>query len=455
MSTEPTQETTEPAYPSPAYAWYVVGVLMVAYTFSFIDRQILSLMSRDIIAEFDLSTTQYSLLAGFAFALFYTVLGLPIGMAADRFSRRWIIGAGITIWSLMTAACGFAIGFWSLFAARVGVGVGEAALSPSAYSMISDYFPPKTLGLALGTYGMGIYIGSGLAFIIGGTVVGAVSGTDIILPLIGSMTGWKAVFVIVGVPGLLVALLMVTVREPFRRGLKRAGPEGKADDVPFSAVLKHVFERKGAYFSHFMGIAPLSLIGYGSAVYVPLFFYTVHDSSPQVVGLWFGLAVLIMGPLGVVVGGILADQLRLKGYSDCYLRVPAIAALLLIPVNIAFPLVDDPFWAFVILFPGSFIGAMPFGAGPAGLQAITPNQMRAQVSALYLFTVNIIGLGIGPLIIGGMTDLFFTGEGGLRYAMIVVFTAAALWSMAVLFFGFKPFAKCIDEAEGVQIAKQF
>jgi MFS family permease len=316
-------------------------------------------------------------------------------------------------------------------------------------------FPTKTLGLALGTYGMGIYIGSGLAFIIGGTVVGAVSGTDIILPLIGAMTGWKAVFVIVGIPGLLVALLMFTVREPFRRGLKRAGPEGKADNVPFSAVLKYVFERKRTYFSHFMGIASLSLIGYGSAVYAPLFFYTVHDSSPQIVGSWFGLAVLIMGPLGVVVGGILADQLRLKGYSDCYLRVPALAALLLIPINIAFPLVEDPFWAFAILFPGSFIGAMPFGAGPAGLQAITPNQMRAQVSALYLFTVNIIGLGIGPLIIGAMTDLFFTGEGGLRYAMIVVFTAAALWSMAVLFFGFKPFAKCVEEPEGVEVAKQF
>jgi MFS family permease len=294
---------------------------------------------------------------------------------------------------------------------------------------------------------MGIYIGSGLAFIIGGSVVQAVQGTQVLMPMIGEVAGWQATFIIVGLPGLLIALLMLTVREPIRRGIKQAAADSKPAGVPFSEVLKFVKERRRAYGAHFLGIAPLSLIGYGSSIYVPLFFYRTHDATPGEVGLVFGIAVLIMGPLGIVAGGALADWLRQRGYGDAYLRVPALAALLSIPINIAFPLVDSTTLAFVILFPGAFVGAMPFGAGPAGLQAITPNQMRAQVSALYLFTVNIIGLAIGPLFIGWMTDSVFGDPMDLRYSIIIVFTIAAIWSIGVLWSGFKPFSKCAEEAE--------
>jgi len=448
MSTSPPH--AEPPYPRPAYAWYVVGVLMVAYTFSFIDRQILSLLSGEIIRDLGLSDTEYALLAGFAFALFYTFLGVPIGMAADRLSRRWIIIGGITVWSLMTAACGFARSFWLLFAARVGVGVGEAALSPPAYSLITDYFPPRRLGMALGTYGMGIYIGSGLAFIVGGSVVQAVSGSLVDMPLLGAMKGWQATFIMVGLPGLLIALLMLTVKEPYRRGLQRASGAEAPAAVPLKEVLGFMRVRWRAYSALSLGIAPLSLIGYGSAIYIPLFFYRTHETAPGTVGLWFGLAVLLMGPLGIVAGGALADHWRRRGKPDCYLRVGALSALLLIPLNIIFPLVGDPAWAFAILFPGSFIGAMPFGAAPAGIQAITPNQMRAQASAVYLFTVNMIGLGLGPVLIGWLTDNVFTGPADLRYSVIVVFTAASLWSIAVLRWGYKPFRRYVEEAENWQ-----
>ncbi|MFN3233533.1 MAG: spinster family MFS transporter [Alphaproteobacteria bacterium] len=442
-----TSSNAEPPYPRPAYAWYVVAVLMVAYTFSFIDRQILSLLSTEVIRDLQLTDSEFGLLAGFAFALFYTVLGIPIGIAADRYSRRGIIATGIAVWSLMTAACGFTRSFLELFLARMGVGVGEAALSPPAYSMITDYFPPKTLGVALGTYGMGIYIGSGLAFIVGGAVVGAVSGQMVPMPLVGDMKGWQATFVIVGLPGLLVALMMLTVREPYRRGVQRSGPNGAVVSVPFSEVLAFVRKRWRTYGAHFLGFAPLSLIGYGSSVWTPAFFYRTYGEAPADVGLIFGLAVLIMGPLGIVAGGALADRWRRNGMSDSYLRAGALAALILIPVNVATPLMPSPEYAYLLLFPGAFLGAMPFGVAPAAIQAITPNQMRAQVSAIYLFTVNMIGLGLGPWLIGWMTDNVFGDPQDLRYSLAIAGLVTGLWAVLVLRSGFGPFRRCAKEAE--------
>ncbi len=444
MSTSP---HAEPPYPRPAYAWYVVGVLMVAYTFSFIDRQILSLLSTEVIRDLQLTDSEFGLLAGLAFALFYTLLGVPIGIAADRYSRRGIIMTGIAVWSLMTAACGFTRNFFELFLTRMGVGVGEAALSPPAYSMITDYFPPKTLGVALGTYGMGIYIGSGLAFIVGGAVVGAVSGQMVPMPLVGEMKGWQATFIIVGLPGLLVALMMLTVREPYRRGVQRSGADGAVVSVPFSEVLVFVRKRWRTYGAHFLGFAPLSLIGYGSAVWTPAFFYRTFDQSPADVGLIFGLAVLIMGPLGIVAGGALADRWRRNGITDCYLRAGALAALILIPVNVATPLMPAPEYAYILLFPGAFLGAMPFGVAPAAIQAITPNQMRAQVSAIYLFTVNMIGLGLGPWLIGWMTDSVFGDPQDLKYSLAIAGGFTGIWAVLVLRSGFAPFRRCVKEAE--------
>ena len=203
--------------PAPA-AWYAVGLLFVAYTFSFVDRFILTLLIEPIKQDFNLSDTGVSLLVGFAFVIFYTFLGIPIGRLADRVNRRNLIVAGITLWSCMTALCGMARGFGSLFVARVGVGVGEAALSPAAYSMIADLFPPKKLGRALSVYTAGAFVGVGLALIVGGLVVQSViSSPDITLPIIGEVRSWQVPFFIVGLPGLLVAALMYTVKEPVRR----------------------------------------------------------------------------------------------------------------------------------------------------------------------------------------------------------------------------------------------
>lgn len=208
----------ETGYPNPRYAWYVVCVLTVAYLLSFLDRQILALLVGPIRQDLDISDTQVSLLGNLAFGIFYTLLGLPLGRAADRFSRRGIIAAGVATWCLMTAACGLARNFVQLFLARVGVGVGEAALNPAALSMISDYFPRRTRGRALTFYNMGVSLGVGVALIFGGQVIAWVAAAPPVeLPGIGVLRAWQTVFILVGLPGLLIALLMLTVREPVRR----------------------------------------------------------------------------------------------------------------------------------------------------------------------------------------------------------------------------------------------
>jgi MFS family permease len=199
----------------PVYSWYVVGVLTLAYILSFIDRQIITLMIGPIKQDLGLTDTQMSYLIGLSFALFYTVFGFLIALAADRYNRRNIVTAGIVVWSVMTAFCGLAKGYGQLFLARMGVGFGEGALSPSALSMISDYFPREKLARAISVYSMGIAVGSGIALLVGGSIIHLVSSAaTVTLPLVGELRPWQAAFVIVALPGLPLALLMLTVREP-------------------------------------------------------------------------------------------------------------------------------------------------------------------------------------------------------------------------------------------------
>ncbi|MFP6814848.1 MAG: MFS transporter, partial [Pseudomonadales bacterium] len=227
------------------YAWYVVAVLLLAQTFSFLDRMIMGLLVGPIREAFQISDTQYSLLAGLAFSLFYAVMGLPLARIADAKSRRNLIAAGTAVWSLMTALCGLAGSFWSLFLARIGVGVGEATLAPSAYSMITDYFPRTILARALSVYMIGVTLGSGFAYMLGGAVVAYVENMDqMVLPVVGAVHGWQLTFFIVGLPGILVALLILgTVREPQRKGVT----EGTADAIPLPDVVRYLWDRRSAY----------------------------------------------------------------------------------------------------------------------------------------------------------------------------------------------------------------
>ncbi len=232
---EPKVAPTSPSedWGNPLYGWYVVFVLTLAYTCSFIDRQILTLLIEPIRRDLHISDTQVSLLGGLAFTIFYTTLGIPLARLADQTHRRNLMAIGLGFWTLMTWVCGASKGFWGLFAGRVGVGVGEAALSPAAFSLLSDYFPPKRLARAISVYSTGVYFGGGLALMIGGSVIRAVSSAPSLqLPMVGEIYAWQYTFFVVGAIGLPILLLMFTIREPKRRGLKVVSADTKASERP-------------------------------------------------------------------------------------------------------------------------------------------------------------------------------------------------------------------------------
>lgn len=437
-------------YPSPAYAWYVVGVLMIVYVLSFIDRQILSLIVDPVKKDLGVSDTQMGLLMGFSFAMFYSVLGVPFGWLADQKSRRTIIAAGVAVWSAMTAGCVVARQFWQLFLLRVGVGVGEAALSPAAYSLITDYFPRHRLATAISVYGMGIYIGSGMAFLLGGIVVRfAVASGTIVWPVLGEIRPWQLVFFVVGVPGLLIAALVYTIREPLRRGLKRLGPNSQ---VSFPQFMRYVNRNAAAVWCHHLGFALLAFLGYATMSWVAAFFTRVHGWKVQEIAYFYGFAVMIFGAAGITSGGLLADWLSRRGYRDAKVRTGLIAAIASLPLAIAFPLVPNGTIAMALVCPLAFTNALPFGAAPAAIQEMMPANMRGQAGAFYLLVVNIISIGFAATTVGFLNDSVFGDPAAVGKSLMVVGVVSTLGAAVFLYFGLKPFVRSLDRLKELEKA---
>lgn len=313
-------------YPSNLAAWTTVAILMVAYVLSFIDRQILNLLVGPIRRDLAISDTEMSLLMGLSFALFYTLCGIPLGRMADNRSRRGLILFGVLVWSAMTAACGLARSYWQFLTFRVGVGVGEAALSPAAYSLIADSFPRERRATAISVYSMGIYLGSGLAFLLGGLVIKFASAQgDVHLPLFGEVRPWQLIFLILGAAGVLFCLLLLAIREPARRGV------GAGVAVPLGEVGAYLRANRKTVLCHNFGFACLSFAGYGSGAWVPTFFVRTHGWDAGHVGVVYGSIVAVFGCLGIVFGGRLADYWAKRGRSDANMRVGLLAAWAVIP----------------------------------------------------------------------------------------------------------------------------
>lgn len=432
-------EDAEPGWPRPAYSWYVVGVLLLAYTLSFVDRMILSLLVAPIRAALEISDTEVSLLIGLAFALFYTVLGLPIAWIADRWNRRNLIVSGVVLWSVMTAACGFAGSYATLFLARMGVGVGEAALSPAAYSMLSDMFPRNKLARAMAVYSIGVPLGSGVAMILGSFVVQAVLAAPMVdLPLVGPVEAWRTIFLWVAAPGLLVCLLLFTVREPLRHGLRRTAAPDDMTSAP--GFLAHLAGQRVALGALFAGMSLIGLVMYGVIAWVPTFFARTYGMDVSQAGLWFGLIMAIGGAAGLVIGGTLADRMFAKGVPDAHLRVMRLSILLGGPPLLAAALMPDATLAFVMLAL-AFPMLTMHGVGTVALQFITPNEYRARVTALYFFVVNLTGLGFGPMLMALLTDHLFGDDGALRYSIALVTGVALPLAAIILTMGFSAFAR--------------
>lgn len=431
------------AYPSASRAWYAVAVLAVAYVFSFIDRQILSLLVVPIRRDLHISDTQMSLLMGISFALFYTLFGFPIGRMADSRSRRNIITGGVLTWSLFTAGCGLTATFLQMFLMRVGVGVGEAALSPPAYSLISDYFRPQRRALALSVYGVGMYVGAGLALVIGGMIVPyTMAGGIVTLPLVGlSIFSWQLTFLFVGLPGVLVAMLVRTVREPERRERRSAVAQ------PISAVFAYFKQHRATFACHHLGAALLSFSAYGASAWIPTFLMRTYGWGAGRAGLVVGSMVTVFSSLGILAGGWFCDFLTRRGYRDAHFRVGLTVSLITLPVVVLFPLMPTAGLAVGLIAPYTFLMSTMFGVAPAALHQVVPNEMRAQAGAMYLFVVNLVGLGTGPTVIALLTDRVFHDDNMLRYSLLIACTGAYLLATTFWWLGLKPYRRSVEQTE--------
>jgi MFS family permease len=434
-------------YPRPAYAWYVVVILLLAYILAFVDREVIALLVPDIKRSLQLSDTKMSFLLGGAFAVFYTLFGVIIAWLADRGNRRWLIFAGVTVWSVMTMACGVSTTYPALFLSRVGVGAGEAALNPSALSLLKDYFPPDRIGRAIGLYTAGVSSGSGLAFIIGGTIYPKIQAAGTVRwPLVGLVEPWQQMFIWVGLPGIVIALLVLTIREPVRREYLRTGVVAAAS--PVWVTMRFLVKRWRAFIVLFLALSSLAIMAYGIGFWIPAFLSRTYDLSPEEYGSllrWRGLVNIVFGLIGVTLGGWLCDVFQ-KRYDDGYIRVCLISFAIMAVGYCSFALMPTPELAILMLIPASIGAAAPTAAGAAAVVAIAPPNMRAQIVAFYYFTLNVVGLVVGPTSVALVTNYYFQDESQLRYSLATVAAVVVVVGTALLFYNRPHFRRSVAEA---------
>ena len=432
---------------SEGYAWYVVVLCMIAYIFSFVDRQILALLIEPIRADLEISDTQFSLLSGLAFSLFYAFMGVPIARLADSRSRPAIIAAGIFLWSLATAATGLVKSFWHIFTARMAVGVGEAALSPAAYSMIRDLFPTEKLGRALAVYSIGSFIGGGLAFLIGGAVISALSDMQsIAVPLIGDMRPWQITFLVVGLPGVFLALIFsLTVKDPTRS--QAAQPD--ASKASFKDTLVFIRQNRQFFYALYGGFALTALPLYGLLSWLPAFLGRKYGLNPGEIGLILGPILLIANVGGVLCSGLLTDYFQKQGRSDASMRAGMIGAFcLVVPVSL-FSVMPNLNLSIILIVASLFFASFPLATSAAAMQLASPPHMRAQVSALFLLISNLIGMAIGTTLIALITDYVFKNDLSVGLSVSIVGGVATLFAGFIIRSGLTVFSELLDQQSGL------
>lgn len=428
-------ESARPAETQPgrslAYAWFMVGFLMVLLTSSFIDRTILGLLVKPIRADLHITDTEFSYLTGLAFVLLYTTAGIPLGWVADRWNRKLLIAAGVALWSLMTAGCGMVGSYWPLFMTRVGVGIGESTLSPCSYSMISDIFPSDRLARAMSIFAMGIPVGSGLAMIIGGSVIEAITAIGPVdLPLLGLTRPWQSVFLIIGLPGLLLALLaLIIVREPPHRKARSVSQPG------FGTVVGYMWSHRSVYATLAVSLGCFAAFTYGGNAWFPSFLMRVHGMGAGDAGLFIGTSTLVLGVLGSLVAGGWADRLTRRGRLDGLMIVGVAYAFGMFVCAAMGPIVPDRMLSLALFAGTGFFSLTWAGTNIAVLQSVTPPTMRGQVSAIYLFTTNMIGLGLGPTAIAAATDHVFHDDKAINQSLALVGSVSLALGCLVLWLG--------------------
>lgn len=423
---------------SPMRAAILVVALMAALALSFMDRQILSLLVEPIKADLAISDTSFGMLQGLAFALFYIGFGIPLGRLADRGSRRKLIIFGIALWSLMTMACGTAGSFAALFAWRAGVGIGEAALSPAAYSMIADAVPKRRLSLALGAYNMGVYLGSGLALLVGGALLNHFARAELDIASLREIAPWRLVFVAVGMPGLALAALLLLIREPRRTHFEA----GAADALPSIAeTLRFIRAEWRLFASLILGFACHNTALYALLSWIPAFLGRHYHLAPADVGAALGFATMGGGGLGLIIGGVISDRLFAAGRGDApflvgMLSMAGIAVATVWTIFAGTAEASSLAFGVVMVFV-----ALPIGAAAAALQLVVPNRYRGQISALYLICISLAGLTIGPIGPPLIGDLVFHDPARIGEAIALTVVCAATLSILLFLAGRPAYAR--------------
>ncbi len=397
---------------SPAYMRYALSMFVLVYVINFVDRQIFSILIEPIRAEIHLSDTQLGLLGGIAFALFYTFAGIPIARWADRGVRKNIVAMAILIWSAMTMFTGTARSFMTLLIARIGVGIGEAGCSPPIHSLISDYFPAERRATALSIYSLGIPIGGAIGTLAGGWI--------------GEYFGWRTAFYVVGVPGLVVAVIFyLTIKEP-PRGATEIEPVSTASP-PLAQTLRFMWSLRSFRHLSFAG-ALHAFVGYGVGLFLPSFFIRSHGFGLAETSTYLFL-IGLTGMIGTFLGGYLGDRLAPRD-KRWYMGIPGLATLISVPFSILFYTTADPMLALLLAIPGAILGPMYLGPTFGTTQTLVTPAMRATASAILLFVLNLIGLGLGPVFAGVLSDGLRPqfGEESIRYALLILAVVGNLWS---------------------------
>ncbi len=397
------------------YRWFVLVMLTLVYTFNFVDRQILVILQEPIKAELDLSDAQLGLLTGFSFALVYVLAGIPIAWLADRSNRRNIVATSLAVWSGMTALSGMVISYPQLVLARLGVGLGEAGGSPPAHSMLSDYFPPEQRGTALSFYSSGIYVGILLGFAGGGWVA--------------ESFGWRNAFFIIGLPGIAFAgILALAVREPIRGRWEGGRIAPKSSLKQTMAVLRD----RPSFWWIALGCAMTSFVSYGNGNFFPSYLIRNHGMSISEVGFALGLVSGVAGAIGTFMGGFLSDRFG-KTDKRWYVWIPIAGGIGSLAFAFYALLGNNPTLILLALFPANILNSLYLGPSIAMCHTLVSPSMRAMASAVLFFVLNMIGLGLGPVLVGVLSDAYepVFGVDNLRYAML---TTLVLGLSGILFF---------------------
>lgn len=424
------------------YSWYVVFLLTFAYTVAFIDRQVLNLLVDPIKTDLLLSDVQVSLLQGLSFMVAYILFGPIFGRWVDSGNRRNVLIFGVTLWSGFTVLCGLCDEYWQLFLARAGVGAAEACLAPAGWSLIADYFSRKKLPRAMSIFMLGPSLGAGLALIAGGLVIASVGTLSTWLPILSTLATWQVTFIMVGLPGLLLAVWLLTVKEPPRTSMVSVAEEDR--NYSLGEVLGFFWVNRAFYLRFFIGMSLLAIVVYGFPTWMPAYLMRHYGADPSTVGLQYGAQVLIIGAIGIYSGPWMERWLIKRGYPDSPVRCAMLCSLAMLIGCVAFAFTTNYGSALAVAAVINLFYALPQAVAASALQIATPNRMRGLAVSIYYFLISVFGLGVAPSIIALVTDHVLKDPAGVGLSLAIVCSVSSLGAVWLLYGAMKYYRKTMD-----------